>query len=317
MLQFWKGIWNELLAGERVALLYVLYSNGSSPGRQGFHQFVSTSGHMQGSIGGGVMEQKLIDLAADLLKQKHFAPFLKHQIHQSNIEKNKSGMICSGEQIVAFYSLDKNHIQTIEGILGALNLRSLGFFMLTENGFFLENSSEHSADFLFQMESTSQWIYRERINKSPSLFIFGGGHVGLALSRLMVQLEFDVHVIDDRTDLNTMKENEAANKQIVKSYAEASSLIPDQSDVYVVIMTTGYRSDQLVLRALLAREFKYIGLLGSKEKIKRLFAELKAEGFSEEQLTRVHAPIGLNIHSKTPNEIAVSIAAQIIQIRNE
>jgi xanthine dehydrogenase accessory factor len=317
MLEFWKNIRAELLANERIALLYVLQSKGSSPGRQGFHQFVSTSGFLSGSIGGGVMEKKLVEYASTLLKNNHHQPFLKHQVHQTNIEKNKSGMICSGEQTIAFYFLNDSSQQTIELIISACEQKKQYELILNQDGLDVDCESTNNESVLFHEESESKWFYRERLNSAPTLFIIGGGHVGLALSRTMYQLEFEVHVVDDRSDLNTMTQNEFATKHVVADYVEVNSIIPSRPDIYIVIMTTGYRSDLVVLRELLIRSAKYIGLLGSKEKIKRLFAELSNDGVTEMELRRVHAPIGLNIHSKTPNEIAVSIAAQIIQVKNE
>ncbi len=314
-MQFWNDILSELHHGESVCLMCVMQSKGSSPGRQGFKQFVSSAGNMQGSIGGGVMEQKLVDYAKVLLQESHSNPFLKHQIHQTNIEKDKSGMICSGEQTIAFYFLQHAHCSLIEEIRHAFLTVSGARLCMDTNGIYVGASS--SGDFQFILKSEREWFYAERLNKRPVICIIGGGHVSLALSKCMHVLDFSVRVFDDRKQLSTMEGNVVAEKYFVNSYEEIDTSIPEREDLFVVVMTTGYRTDLIVLRKLLQRNFNYLGMLGSKEKVKRLFSELKSEGATEEQLARIHAPIGLMIHSKTPAEIAVSIAAQIIQVRNE
>ncbi len=314
-MQFWNDILSELHHGESICLMCVMQSKGSSPGRQGFKQFVSSGGNLQGSIGGGVMEQKLVDYAKVLLQESHSNPFLKHQIHQTNIEKDKSGMICSGEQTIAFYFLQHAHCTLIEEIRHALLMKSDSALCMDTNGIYVDGASKN--DFLFTIKSEKEWHYSERLNKQPVICIIGGGHVSLALSKLMADLDFAVRVFDDRKQLNTMEGNVVAEKCFVNSYEEIDSAIPTRDDLYVVVMTTGYRTDLIVLRKLLQRNFNYIGMLGSKEKVKRLFSELASDGATADQLAGIHAPIGLLIFSKTPTEIAVSIAAQIIQVRND
>jgi xanthine dehydrogenase accessory factor len=94
-------------------------------------------------------------------------------------------------------------------------------------------------------------------------------------------------------------------------------LIDGGEDVYVVIMTFGYRSDDEALRALMGKQFKYIGMLGSKKKIEKMFAAYREENLNEHILKRVHSPIGIQVKSQTPEEIAVSIAAEIISVKNK
>jgi xanthine dehydrogenase accessory factor len=150
------------------------------------------------------------------------------------------------------------------------------------------------------------------------LFIVGGGHCALALSELMHKLDFYIHIIEERENLNTFLQNDAANEKImVNDYTEIEKYIPSGSNNYVVLMTVGYRTDAIALRAVINKDLKYLGMLGSTTKIKELFAELINEGISEEKLKKVKAPIGIEIKSQTPEEIAVSIAAEIVKVKNE
>ena len=115
-----------------------------------------------------------------------------------------------------------------------------------------------------------------------------------------------------------MLENNAAQEtHFVNDYSELKDLIPSGNDQYVVIMTMGYRTDDIAIRALLEKQFRYFGVLGSSSKIHKMINEYKSAGMKDELLQRIHAPAGLLIKSQTPEEIAVSIAAQIIQVKNK
>ena len=169
--------------------------------------------------------------------------------------------------------------------------------------------------FINHLES---WNYVEKIGFQNQLYIVGGGHCAYALSKQMRALnnDFYISLFDDRGDLNTFLENDFPHQKKVVDYHKIAEEIPSGENVFVVIMTFGYRTDDLVLRGLLEKKFKYLGILGSESKIKKMFLDLKNEGVGEEILNKIHAPIGLIKHTKTPEEIAVSIAAEIIEIKN-
>ena len=121
----------------------------------------------------------------------------------------------------------------------------------------------------------------------------------------------------DRPDLNTIEKNRFADSiKIIDNYKTIGELIPFRPNTYIVVMTIGYRSDEIVIRALFERDFKYFGVLGSKAKMKTLLTALAKEGFSKDRLNRIRTPIGLAINSRTPDEIAISVAAEIISVKN-
>ena len=103
---------------------------------------------------------------------------------------------------------------------------------------------------------------------------------------------------------------------IVKDYSELKELIPSGENNYVVVMTFGYRTDDIAVRALMQKQFKYFGLLGSKKKIEKMFEDYRKDGMDGNVLQQIHSPIGMQIKSETPEEIAVSIAAEIIKVKN-
>lgn len=134
----------------------------------------------------------------------------------------------------------------------------------------------------------------------------------------MRSMDFFIKVFDDRKELKTMEQNDAAHeKHLINNYSELAKLIPGGPNQYVVIMTLGYRTDDLALRALLGKKLRYCGMLGSQAKIDNLLADYRHCGINQELLLRLHAPVGIPINSQTPEEIAVSIAAELIKVKNE
>ena len=114
-----------------------------------------------------------------------------------------------------------------------------------------------------------------------------------------------------------VENNVVHEKHFINDFAQLNELITSGNNHYVVIMTLGYRTDDIALRALLGKEFKYLGLLGSATKIQKMLDDYRREGITDNVLQRIHAPVGLPIKSQTPEEIAISIAAEIIQIKNQ
>jgi len=305
-----------------VTLLYVLESNGSSPGRQGFFMAVNANGEMAGSIGGGIMEHKFVEMAREQLKEqdardKAQGGSLKKQIHDKSAAANQSGMICSGEQTIWLYSVQQKDAVIIQNILSSLEEHKNGTLVLSPEGIRFD-STIPGRNYEYTFQSENNWLYKEKTGHKNQLFIIGGGHCALAFSKLMRDMDFYITLFEEREELNTVLQNEFAHEIIiVDDYTALSNLIPSGPNQYVVIMTFGYRTDAIALRSLLDKNFMYIGMLGSKKKMEKLFADYRADGIDEELLQRIHTPIGLDISSQTPEEIAVSIAAEIIQTKNQ
>lgn len=159
-------------------------------------------------------------------------------------------------------------------------------------------------------------VFLEPLQPRPTLLIAGAGHVGQALSHLGTWLDFDVTIIDDRADFASKDRLPEADEIIIGDIAEELRKYPKNHLTYVVIVTRGHQHDESALHAVVESDARYIGLIGSRRKIKLIFDDLQDEGVPIEKLKSVYAPIGLHINSKTVPEIAVSIASQLIQIRN-
>jgi xanthine dehydrogenase accessory factor len=312
----WKLIANSVRQNIPVMLLYVLESKGSSPGRKGFFMAVTRDGAMQGSIGGGIMEHKFVELAKEKLQSNEQILTVKQQIHDKQAAKNQSGMICSGEQTILLYHVKADDANAIDKLIASLEQNKNGLLTLSPQGLQFEDEVKDQED-VFKMHSETDWLYQQVTGYINHIHIIGGGHCALELSRMMSTLGFYVHVYEDRPELNTLQQNEYANeKTLVNDYSELNYIINSNTNYYVVLMTWGYRTDDIALRALMNKEFKYLGVLGSRKKIKKMFTDYTAMGIDEAKLKRIHSPIGLQIKSQTPEEIAVSIAAQIIKVKN-
>jgi xanthine dehydrogenase accessory factor len=315
-LKLWKFIYDRLAKSQRVMLLCVVESTGSSPGRQGFKMAV-TENEMFGSIGGGIMEHKFVELARERITAGSGQTIVRKQFHQKLAAKDQSGMICSGEQTNLLFLLGKNELPAAAQIVSALEENISGLLTLSPAGISFATGVLPQRNIEFIVQAGDEFSYKEITGFRNHLYIVGGGHCALALSKVMSGMDFWVHLFEERGDINTIVENNFVHeKTIVKDYAALHELIPSGEKYYVVIMTFGYRTDDVAVRALAGKEFRYMGVLGSEAKMDRLFAEWRADGIDGTWLDKIYSPIGLKIKSETPEEIAVSIAAQIIQVKN-
>jgi len=158
-------------------------------------------------------------------------------------------------------------------------------------------------------------VFIEPILSSPTLYIFGGGHISLPLAKIGKLLGFKIVVIDDRAEFANPQRFPEAGLILAEDFDKAFPKLKIDKASYVVIVTRNHQSDELVLELVLGTQAKYIGMIGSKTKNKAIFSHLLAKGISKELLDKVHAPIGLEIHAETPEEIAVSILAEIVKVR--
>jgi len=310
-------IQSALSEGRKVALMVVINREGSSPGKQGFKLAVASDDRFTGSIGGGVMEHRLVEQAKRILKQDQLPlPHLIFQDHDPEAKENRSGMICSGGQTIAFVPLTANELHEVNRILNGIKKEEKGILKLSEKGLAYTPGTVMDRYYQSEMLSEKEWVYREQTGMPPTVLIFGGGHVGLALSRVFRPLGFKIHIFDNRSRLNAMEQNHDAHVKQIVDYRYVASLIPEGFNVYAIIVTFAHKSDEQVLEQLLGKKIKYLGMMGSTKKIETIFNHLKEKGVTEEELSQVHAPIGLPINSETPAEIAISIAAEVIVVKN-
>lgn len=159
-------------------------------------------------------------------------------------------------------------------------------------------------------------VFIEPLYLSETLYVIGAGHCGRALGQLAKLSGFHVVLIDNRAEVIASELNECCHKAVLHDYGNLGEVINFSPQIYVVIMTHGHLHDKEVLEQCLQKPLKYLGMIGSKNKVAQTFAVLKEKGYLDSVLATCHAPIGLPIGSQTPYEIAVSIMAQLIATRH-
>ena len=160
-------------------------------------------------------------------------------------------------------------------------------------------------------------IFVEPITLAPTLVLVGAGHIGAAVAQLAQQVGFRVFVLDDRAEYVTPENFPRADERIAGDIVEQIREIDITPQTYIVFVTRAHTLDAALLGAVIEKDAAYIGMLGSERRVLTVKKMLKEKGVSEVALARVHAPIGIEIHAETPQEIAVSIMAEIIQVKRQ
>ena len=300
----WQYALESLRAGRHTVLVFVVDHSGSVPGVTGTRVVVSESG-FAGTIGGGAAEKQLVEQAAD------------HQcdavIFRFRHTPSAGGTLCSGVQDFAIISLSQDDLKPIQSIVDTLKNHRTGTLRLSPEGVAFEPGETSPHTFIGKKNS---WTYSGPMGLEDTLYIIGGGHVGLALSRVMATLPFRIVVLDNREDLPTMAANHHAHEQHVVDFDRIGDHVAGGDRSWVVIMTFGHVHDRTVLEGLLGKDLAYLGLMGSEAKVRQMYAAMRADGIDARELEKVQAPVGVSIGSHTPEEIAISIAAEIIAVRN-
>ncbi len=159
-------------------------------------------------------------------------------------------------------------------------------------------------------------IFLEPIAAGPEVLVVGGGHVGQAVGRAAKQAGFRVSVVDDRVDVVSAERFPFADRRFVGGTELLGTDITTDGETFVVVVTRGHRFDREWVEALVDQWPRYLGMIGSAAKVRRTFERMAAAGVAQDVLDRIHAPIGLDIGAETPDEIAVSVMAEIIAVRH-
>lgn len=303
-----KDIFTSLLreteAGRDCVLAAVAERNGSAPRDAGALMIVGGAGRLAGSVGGGAVEMRAEELAAAALAARQGA--------LRRFSLSALGMLCGGEValLLVFVPGGAPHWRALASdVLARLARREPGTLLLRPDG-----------EGVLTEERAARPSLRGETLALPlpiaaHAVLFGAGHCGRALAPLLTGVGFAVTVFDDRPAFADSAAFPGAERVICGSYGRISDFLALSPEDYAVIMTESHAGDLEVEAQLLRREMAYIGLIGSKKKIAALNAQLSARGLPPEAAARVHTPIGLAIGAETPEEIAVSIAAELILVR--
>lgn len=302
----------ELSARRLVYLAVVVGHQKGSPGTAGAQLLLTEAGEVLGTIGGGIMEARLLEEAGEALKKGPAQPALRVLHHKATDAFETSGLICGGAQSLVTVVLGSESQNLVSDVVDWLRDGKNGVLLISNAGLSLgeEDLSQPSA---FLEGSDENWTAGIGLLNRHRVLIVGCGHCGSALARQMAMLGFNVEVVEPRMDLASVKALNEAVTILQKPFSEASHGIDHVRLTFAVVMTPSYPDDVDVLASLLPQAFPFIGVMGSPVKLKKIKDELFTRGFSESHWSRLTAPVGLPIESDTPAEIAVSIAAQILQ----
>ena len=341
----YKKISQRFNHDEPVIIAMVISGQGSSPRKPGAKMAIFKDGTSAGSVGGGALEAVVEKTANSLWATK--GALIKSFILKNDVAGGL-GMVCGGNQqiLLAWLSPDQSHqdvihkLLTPEGLVGpiflAIRLQGPGpEFSHAELGLFDSHQRQYGIkeenavvellqdkclrEDIYLLETTANTTYCvERIITQSSVYLFGAGHVARPIVEVASLVGFRTVVLDDRQQFASQNNFPKADQVIVlQNFDSILQNLSLTQEAYVVIVTRGHAQDQTVLEQVLETPAAYIGMIGSKNKVAHCFQSLTEKGFSQDQLDRVHAPIGLKIGSETPEEIAVSIVAQLIQVRSQ
>ena len=315
--EFWKFVTNKLSENKRVMLLTVADSYKSSPGRAGFKLVVSDDEEMVGTVGGGIMEYDMLNESKKYFNLSGPVTLIKKLYHNVKAPGTKSGLICGGTQSIIFHKIEPNTIDKINKQINACTQRKKSLLKLSPEGLEFAFNKWNTEKFSFYYKNKTNWQYEENCGIPPTAYVIGGGHVGLAVSRAMATLDFYVITFDRREDIFTMNNNVYSDKKIITDYENVGNYIEEGDSSFAIVVTAEYSTDKAALKSIINKKFKYLGLMGSDSKIYKIFSELKEAGIDQSLLDKIHSPIGIEIKGESPEEIAISIAAEIIKVKNE
>ena len=321
------------------AWVSILDTHGSSPGHPGASMLVTIDGLAAGTIGGGPLEATCITAAKATIAEQD------HRLLQ--FDSGQLGMACGGGGHVLIEYLDGASLAAHELFDALAKLWDQGLrgwlvtvppeqsdLSLPVRRCLVDSAGQVTGVAVRPLEQLQALADRggaydslaaedparlhvQALGTHGKAYVFGAGHCGHSLVPLLTTLGFHTTVIDDRAEFaNQVRFPTADRIQVAASFAGVMQLLDVDDNGYLIILTRGHAHDQTVLAQALHTPAAYIGMIGSQKKVAKTFKALGEEGFSAEELARVHAPIGLSIGAETPEEIAVSIAAELIQVRS-
>jgi len=311
------------------AIATVISRDGSAPRDVGAKMFVGDDRQIYGTIGGGKMEFDVYDRIITIMGEEK--PEIVH-VRMNAKEIAAKGMICGGKVDVLIEPVHKkyqelyNRLEYLENtdqnavIATQFNERELLKTIIEENmgttgdPLTLEEKkafAEHVSDIDLY---TTEGILIEALNHAPPLYIFGGGHVSQFIAKIAKIVGFHITVIDDREEFANHEIFPDADEFIVQPFKDVYDSLEFTGKEFVVIVTRGHRYDIEVLKETLKKKTRYVGMIGSRRKVKMILNHMKKLGFDDKTIAQVHSPIGL-FRAETPQEIAVSIVAELVNVR--
>jgi xanthine dehydrogenase accessory factor len=344
VLEIYEECARQLQAGHDVVLATVFEARGSAPRTAGAKMVVHPDGSIMGTIGGGRLEHDAIVKALSLFKTRQSAI---QAFELTGDDVAGMDMICGGRGEVWLHFLgagDKNNLTVCLATAEVLARRERAWLVTAIGSY--EKESERQYGLILSDQSTigtlqadpdviRQWIdysadlsvytgmgesqryLIESILPGRTVFVFGAGHVSQQVAPLCEHVGFQTVVLDDRAEYACRERFPKANTIVVlESFEHWSGLGIDENS-FIVILTRGHIHDKAVLAKALRTPACYVGMIGSRRKRDKIYQALLQEGFKQQDIDRVHSPIGTDIGAETPAELAVSIVGELIKVRAE
>ena len=351
MNSIYHQILEQVRSGSGIVLATIIRTSGSTPQIPGSSALFGENGLLAGTVGGGILEGEVQHISSSVL----ITGVSDHYFFNLDTDQGDEGAICGGNAVVLIDANPGKHLKALEEMEQSLKNREAGLLLTTisretDNGrsidryWITEGSTEvlpsefdekmrdhvsvhftTPSDMGFSeleltpsVHSHYEMVFVETIKPLPHLVIAGAGHVGKAVAHLGSLLDFEITVIDDRPEYANPENVPDANHLIVKEIGSAMMELQSGPDTYIVIVTRGHNHDTEALKPCIGSNAAYIGMIGSSHKVGIMKNRFLAKGWtSPEQWSQIHTPIGLSIGSKSVQEIAVSIAAQLVSVRHQ
>jgi len=295
----WRALVTEVDSGRPGALLAVVDSRGSSPGRRGAVMAVGQGAVLVGTIGGGAAEAGLVSSVVGQLQNNSLHP-RRFVLEHREGTADASGMICGGSQVVVVSPIGQRHRTQLAEVVDVLARGRQIDWSVDPSGWRIAGTDPGAG--------AADWQEQVRSGPTHTAHVIGAGHVGRALSRILVELDFRVVLFDERPGLlDTCAD--LAHELIAVPYEQLAAAIAEGPSNYAAIMAHAHDRDAAALTALQGLDLGYLGLLGSRAKVHRIVGEYPMPPW-------FHAPMGIPIGSSTPAEIAVSVAAEMVAARS-
>ena len=331
-----------LQSGESFVQATILKSHGSTPRGTGACMIITGDGSICGSVGGGALEAGIIKAAPEVMGSKRARVI---NVVLDGSDAAAMGVICGGTATVLIDFIsggDKANLEFFTALRNALRSNSQARIMTVppavdapaarnqclimpegpplgaegcDPEIIRAVKGRHSGYDVYTRLDDRE-VYFHRIGTDGIVYIFGAGHCGEKLAPVLSKLGFGVVAIDDREEFaNAARFPDADEILVPASMDMPFSEIEWGEDSYIVIVTRGHVHDELVLRGALKTSAGYVGMIGSRKKRDAVYARMMADGYSQSDIDRVHCPIGMQIEAETPEEIAISIAGELIAAR--
>ena len=313
-------------------LATVIKRTGSAPREVGAKMFIGEDGKTFGTVGGGLLEAGAYKEALAIMHKNVTKTFTVNMDADTISSKD---MLCGGDVDVLLEPVTILHhdvYRQIEVIRKnkqrALIVTGFGKGVLTKTlfdkegnitGDILDDQTINQIKVLPRLKkpSLAEGYFADPIGAPLPLYLFGAGHVSLYIAKIAKIADFDITVIDDRKEFANHERFPDADAIVVTNVHDAFYCLDFTGDEFVVIVSRSHEQDAEILEEALKRETRYMGMIGSKRKVKIITDGMKEKGFSEAIIGNIHAPIGIPIDAETPQEIAISIVAELVKIKNK